>query len=125
MPNPFSYYNIGQNYPYINNKGSKCLLMKIRTIRPFHTGYCSDCEWEEEIDVDEVFLPLPESMMNDNEVKDEFKFIIDKISEDNLPDWFEEWYTHIQECGGSGYCGSSHKKIVYQPLCFTYIPSFK
>ena len=132
MPNPFSIYHFPQINDYDENipdikKGSECILLEYREITPTHTGHCSDSEWTEKISINTVYIPIPKYMYNDNnKIKEEFKFIMDNdISEDNLPDWFEEWDEKIRNCNGSGYCGYYSKKIVYIPLSYTYILSFE
>ena len=126
MSNPFNYYNI-KSYKVNFNGDSKCILMKFRIIKPYHTGYCSDCEWEGKIDEYEEFLPIPNYMININgDLNEEFKFITNGISEDNLPDWFGDWSYRLDDCdGNSGVCGYHGKEIVYIPLSFTYVSYYE
>ena len=65
-------------------------------------------------------------MINKNgDIKEDFKFITNGISENNLPNWFGDWSHKLDDCGGgSGYCGYQGNEIVYIPLSFTYVSCF-
>ena len=130
MVNPFSNFSIyNRIYKYKAKfivdrnivKGDKCILMRVQINKPYHDDNCHGCVWWEEIEIEDIMFKIPDEMLYNYK----YKSIINNISRDNFPLWFEKWFEPLNKCIGYGDCGYQFKKIVYIPIGFTFIPSYE
>ena len=123
MSNPFDYHRgIGDSYCFYI-QGKPCIIMNYRIIEINHC--CSKGDYET-TNISSCHLQLPEEILdNEGEIKDEFKFIIDKnITPNNLPEWFNTWTINYKTKCKNCYCEGNFDQEMYIPISFEYLSCY-